>query len=156
MNIPLNIDWQQILLHLFNFTILAGGLYLLLYKPVKDFMNKRTAHYEEMEKQAQDALKEANDSKALYEAQLLGAANEIREQKANAEKEMDVKAAARLELAHKQAEKIVSDAKQSAEAERRKIVDAARQDIVNLATEAAEKLVRQSLNSVGRSEAHGE
>ena len=26
MNIPLNIDWQQILLHLFNFTILAGGL----------------------------------------------------------------------------------------------------------------------------------
>ena len=25
MNIPLNIDWQQILLHLFNFSILAGG-----------------------------------------------------------------------------------------------------------------------------------
>lgn len=32
MNIPLNIDWQQILLHLFNFAILAGGLYLLLYR----------------------------------------------------------------------------------------------------------------------------
>ena len=31
MNIPLNIDWQQILLHLLNFVILAGGLYLLLY-----------------------------------------------------------------------------------------------------------------------------
>ena len=24
-NIPLNIDWQQILLHLLNFAILAGG-----------------------------------------------------------------------------------------------------------------------------------
>ena len=31
--IPLNIDWQQILLHLFNFTILFGALYILLYKP---------------------------------------------------------------------------------------------------------------------------
>ena len=40
MNIPLNIDWQQILLHLLNFVILAGGLYLLLYQPVKAFMEK--------------------------------------------------------------------------------------------------------------------
>ncbi len=37
MGIPLNIDWQQILLHIFNLLILVGGLYLLLYKPVKDF-----------------------------------------------------------------------------------------------------------------------
>ena len=41
MNIPLNIDWQQILLHFFNFSILVGGLYLLLFKPVKRFMEKR-------------------------------------------------------------------------------------------------------------------
>ena len=26
MNIPLNIDWQQILLHFFNFSILVGGI----------------------------------------------------------------------------------------------------------------------------------
>ena len=38
---PLNIDWQQILLHLLNFLILATGLTLLLYKPVKRFMKKR-------------------------------------------------------------------------------------------------------------------
>ena len=48
MNIPLNIDWQQILLHLFNFSILVGGLYLLLFKPVKNFMDKRTKHYQDM------------------------------------------------------------------------------------------------------------
>ena len=29
MNIPLNIDWQQILLHVLNFVILFGGLYFL-------------------------------------------------------------------------------------------------------------------------------
>ena len=50
MNIPLNIDWQQILLHLLNFAILAGGLYLLLYKPVKAFMEQRQAYYQYHEK----------------------------------------------------------------------------------------------------------
>ena len=41
MGVPLNIDWQQILLHLFNFVLLAGGLYFLLYAPVRNFMEKR-------------------------------------------------------------------------------------------------------------------
>ena len=56
MNIPLNIDWQQILLHLLNFVILAGGLYLLLYKPVKAFMEKRQAYYQEQDRQAAEKL----------------------------------------------------------------------------------------------------
>ena len=50
MGIPLNVDWQQILLHLFNFIILFGGLWLLLYKPVKNFMAKREAYYKDMDK----------------------------------------------------------------------------------------------------------
>ena len=41
MNVPLNIDWQQILLHLLNFVILFAILYFLLYDPVKKFMDKR-------------------------------------------------------------------------------------------------------------------
>ena len=41
MNLPLNIDFQQILLHLLNFVILAGGLYLLLYKPVNKFITEK-------------------------------------------------------------------------------------------------------------------
>ena len=58
MNIPLNIDWQQILLHLFNFSILVGGLYLLLFKPVKNFMDKRAKHYQDMETAAAEREKE--------------------------------------------------------------------------------------------------
>ena len=40
MQIPLNIDWQQILLHWLNLAILAGGLYFLLFKPVKQFLRR--------------------------------------------------------------------------------------------------------------------
>ena len=45
--IPLNIDWRQILLHLFNLVILFLILYFLLYNPVKKFMEKRKKLYEE-------------------------------------------------------------------------------------------------------------
>ena len=57
MNIPLNIDWQQILLHLLNFAILAGGLYLLLYKPVKAFMEQRQAYYQGIVEQLHSTTK---------------------------------------------------------------------------------------------------
>lgn len=59
---PLNIDWQQILLHLFNFVVLTGVLYFLLYKPVKSFMDKRTEEYrladEKANKTVSDVLEE--------------------------------------------------------------------------------------------------
>ena len=69
MNIPLNIDWQQILLHLLNFAILAGGLYLLLYKPVKAFMAKREGWYQQQADAAEKTRQEAEALKAAAQAQ---------------------------------------------------------------------------------------
>ena len=37
---PLNIDFLQVLLHMLNFVILAGGLSLLLYKPIVTALRK--------------------------------------------------------------------------------------------------------------------
>ena len=70
MNIPLNIDWQQILLHLFNFVLLAGGLYLLLYRPVKDFMKKREDHYAQMAQEAEKDRQEARQMVQDYKEKL--------------------------------------------------------------------------------------
>ena len=64
MGVPLNIDWQQILLHLLNFVILAGGLYLLLYQPVKAFMEKRQSFYREQDAQAAKLLADAKQAAA--------------------------------------------------------------------------------------------
>ena len=73
MNIPLNIDWQQILLHLLNFVILAGGLYLLLYKPVKAFMEKRQQYYQEQDAKAAKTLADAEKIAAEVRQQLKNA-----------------------------------------------------------------------------------
>ena len=65
MNIPLNIDIQQICLHLLNVAILTFGLYMLLYKPVKDFMEKREAYYRDMDDQANAKLAEAEKTRLI-------------------------------------------------------------------------------------------
>lgn len=56
MGVPLNIDWQQILLHAFNLIILAGGLYVLVLldsaERPEDIDRLRAQH-------AADAAKEA-------------------------------------------------------------------------------------------------
>ena len=64
MQLPLNIDWQQILLHALNLVILVGGLYALLFKPVKKFMDQRAENYQKMKADAEDAKTQAEAFKA--------------------------------------------------------------------------------------------
>ena len=78
MNIPLNIDWQQILLHFFNFSILVGGLYLLLFKPVKDFMAKREQHYQAIDDDAAAKLREAEEKVKSADERVAALDNELR------------------------------------------------------------------------------
>ena len=73
----MNIDWQQILLHALNFVILVGGLYFLLFNPVKKFMAKREEYCRGMEEKAAQTLEAAEKLKADYAAQLKTAGEEI-------------------------------------------------------------------------------
>lgn len=145
MNIPLNIDWQQILLHLLNFAILAFGLYFLLYKPVKKFMDQRAAHYRDMDAEAREKLDRAAAMEEDYQARIASAEAEIMQMKAKAAKETEETAGRQLQQARAQAEKILSDARVNAEAERGKIIADAQTEIMELASLAAEKLVQDSL-----------
>ncbi len=146
MGIPLNIDWQQILLHLFNFSILTAGLYVLLYKPVRDFMDKRTSYYKQMDEEAQEKLSQAAQLEASYKEQLSRADAQISQHKAKAALDAERTAEEQLKSARKQAEKIIVNAQESAKKEREKILAQAQQDIAELAATAAEKLVLKSLD----------
>lgn len=163
MNIPLNIDWQQILLHLLNFAILAVGLSFLLYKPVKSFMDKRTAYYKQMDDEAREKSESAESLKRMYQAQLDSASAEIAQMKAAEAKEAEKASASQLQEAKAEAERILRDAKANAAAERDKITSSAQQEIAELAAEAVEKIAQKSLTdsydeflkAVGGGEVHG-
>lgn len=146
MGIPLNIDWQQILLHAFNFVILMGGLYFILYKPVKDFMDKRSSQYKDMDDEANAKLKAADDVKAEYDEKLKMADEEIRQKKKDAFEKADADADAMRAKANAEAQKMIKDAKADIEREHQKMLDDSKKEIANLAIEATKKLLAQSAN----------
>ena len=138
--IPLNIDWQQILLHLFNFTILFGALYILLYKPVRDFMAKRTDYYADMDSRAEDALREAESSRDAYDEKVRSFDEEVRTEKAKMNKEISEQRESQLAQAKTDAEKIINDAKAEADREKEEIIASAQKEIAGMVTDAMEKL----------------
>ncbi|MCI9120423.1 MAG: ATP synthase F0 subunit B [Oscillibacter sp.] len=136
MNIPLNIDWQQILLHWMNLAILTGGLYFLLFKPVKQFMDKRAAHYQALEDQAAAKLKEAEELKAAYQAKLDGAEEEIHQARAKAQAAVQQS----VEEQMAQARQIAAKAQAEAEHSRERILKDSQRELRELAAEAVKKL----------------
>lgn len=162
MSIPLNIDWQQILLHLFNFAILAGGLYLLLYRPIKQFMEQRQAHFAQLQQEAQQDRQEAQQLKDAYHAQLDEAEAAIAQRRSEAERELEELRTQRTAEAKQEAEAILAKAREAAQREREDILAKASKDLVDAAVAAAEKIAgntegdpyEQFLSLTGRSDAH--
>ena len=144
---PLNIDWQQILLHLLNFVILFTGLWFLLYKPVRAFMQKRREHYEKMDAEAAKKNAEAEEKRAAYEEKLAHAENEIAEKRRQAEKQ----AAEYSELQRREtdelARNIVADARQDAARIKAQATKEARAQIASIVTDAVGKIVLEDTAS---------
>ena len=140
---PLNIDWQQILLHWMNLAILTGGLYFLLYKPVKQFMAKREEHYRELDRQASAQMDEAERLKQEYQQKLDGADEEIRQARARAQQSVQQSAQEQLDQAQAQAKQIVAHAHAEADRVREQSRYDSQQDIRKLAETAARRLALQ-------------
>ena len=142
-NMPLNIDWQQILLHWMNLAILAGGLYFLLYKPVTQFMAKREEHYRTLEEAAAQKHAEAEALRQQYQAQLAAAEEELHRRRTQAEEQTAAQTAEQLTAAREEARRIVSQARADAEQVRSQTRLSAQRELRELAAEAAKKLAAQ-------------
>lgn len=140
---PLNINLQQILLHWMNLAILTGGLYFLLLKPVKQFMEKRAAHYEELDRQAEDKLAQAEQLKADCQAKLDGADEEIRQERSRVQQAAQQAAQEQLDQAEEQARRIVAKAHAEAEQARERALRESQKEMRELAAKAAKKLAAQ-------------
>jgi len=140
---PLNIDWQQILLHWMNLAILTGGLYFLLFEPVKRFMDQRAAHYQNLERQAADKLAEAERLRANCQAKLDQADAEIHQERLKAQQAAAQAAQEHLDQAEEQAKRIVAKAKAEAEQRKERAIRESQKEMRELAAKAAKKLAAQ-------------
>lgn len=137
---PLNIDWQQILLHLLNFLILATGLYLLLYKPVRRFMKKREDEYAQRETSSKQALDDAQAKREQYEHKLADVDSEIAQMKKVAADATAAMCSEKLRKAESEAKAIVDDAREKAHEEHDKIIGGVGDDIRNIVDDMTSKV----------------
>ncbi len=138
---PLNIDWQQILLHLLNFVILAGGLYFLLYKPVKDFMAKREQHYQEIDDCARKDRVEAEKLRRTAQEKLAAVEDEIAQMRSRASDEIEAEKQRQFAEARAEARRILETAGKTAELRSKKARADTNEELRTLAMDAVEKLM---------------
>lgn len=144
---PLNIDWQQILLHLLNFVILFAGLWLLLYKPVRSFMKKRREYYEKMDADAAQKNAEAEKARGEYQTKLLAADEEIAQKRREAEQEAADYAEKKRRETDELAKQLIAGARADAERIKEQAAKEARSEIASIVTDAVEKIVLEDTAS---------
>jgi F-type H+-transporting ATPase subunit b len=140
------IPWGEVLKQAVNFAILAGVLVYFLRKPVSSFLAERS---ELLRKAIDDAAKargEAAEKFAAVEARLAGLSGEIAAMNAR----MDAEAKAEVEQIRKtyagEIAGIRAQAEFSGQQELKKAREELRREASELATRAAEELVRRTLS----------
>lgn len=140
------INQADLIAQIVNFTILIGLLYWLLYKPVRAFMDKRTAEIEEQ-------IKAAESNQAAAEAlriELEKKANESRQQARQfldeAAKRAETLQGDMLAQARKDAEAVVARAQEVARLETEKARAELRSEVGELSLLLASKIISESLD----------
>ncbi len=139
---PLGIDFVQILLHLFNVIILFGGLYYILFGPVKKFMDQREEHYRQLDEEKTQALADAQKMKEDYDKQLQASADQILVEKQKATREIQELRQQKVTEAQEEARRIIKKAEGEGNRRKEEIVAGAREEISNLIADAADKLLQ--------------
>lgn len=138
---PLNIDWQQILLHLLNFVILAGGLYFLLYKPVEDFMGKRAEEYKRIDELSMQDRIETEAMRKEMQEKFDAVEEEIAQKRIKAGDEMEAEKQQMIADARAEARRILDTAGKTADQRAKKALADSNDEIRDLAMEAVRKML---------------
>ena len=135
---PLNIDIVQVLLHMLNFVILAGGLTLLLFNPIRKFIENRRKQFEEQEEMNRENALNNERIKAEYEQKAAAFEDEMASLRLRSEQEA-------ADSAKAEAAAIISKAESDAEKRKEQILDSAQTEIGELVISATQKLLADTV-----------
>lgn len=136
---------MDILLNLLNIVLLFLIVRKLAYKPVRKFMDKRTARVTAAAKQAQEKSTEADIEKAKYTSMLRQSEAQQAQALENAQKQAKTEAAAIVAEAQKQADEIVAQAQKQAKQTHDDALKGLQEEVVSLAFDISEKLLERSV-----------
>ena len=137
----LGLEWQSVVLHLFNLVVLAVGLYLLLFKPVKRKIKERQAKVKKIEKENAELNEEVKKMKESTEAVLSDAKKEAAVIHENAVKAANQKADDIVSSARREAKSLIERTEQEMEEEHRKLQSDIEKQIADVSVAVAEKVL---------------
>jgi F-type H+-transporting ATPase subunit b len=129
-----------------NFIVLFGGLAYFLYKPVRNFLQKRSLEIEQGLKEAGDAQREAELKLREVNARLATLEDEIEKLKKEAEIEGRKERERVIQLAQQEAERIKYFAKQEIEMLMRAGIKDLKQYTAELASALAEERIKKKMS----------
>ena len=137
----------DLLLNLLNIVILFIIVKLLVYKPVKKFLDDRNEKIKREIEEAQKLKDSANETLSKKEELI----NEGRAEGEAAASEMHKKAQEKadniIKKAKSDAEKIIAKANKEADTRKQEIIKSSRNEIADLSIEIAEKILEREVNA---------
>lgn len=136
----------QIGFQLFNGILLAVLLTFILYKPVKDFLDKRTERIRTNRQEAEDMMAEATVLIAEYEAKLKDVEAEKIQILETARAEASKQSKEMLDEAALEADKLKQQAIDKVNADKKRLHEESRLHIIELSSVIAEKYLAENLD----------
>lgn len=137
----LGIDWQQILLHLFNFIILATVLTVCLFKPVRKFMRDREQKYKDAAEEHAKKKAEIEQMEQERKAKLAGLDAELEIHRREVLAQAEARSKQIVVEAQSQASDILAQGRKRVEEERKAYIAGAGSEIADMVVKSAEKLL---------------
>ena len=142
----LGIHFPSLLIYLVNFLLVLGILLLFAYRPILRLMDQRADRIRESLEASERAREEAASSQEAIEAQLVEARREGQRLVEQARESAERYRADEMERARNEAENFVERARADIQRERDVVIEEVRASFGDLAMTAAERVVRRSLD----------
>lgn len=143
----ISVNIWQIVISLANLLILFLVLKKVLYKPVRNTLDKRQQEVDEVYSLAKDVLDQANADREAYEKKLLGADEECDELIREAQQSARVRSSGIIAEAEDKAAGIMRRAENEIELAKNEAESSMKKEIAELSVRLAEKLLEREINS---------
>ncbi|MEK9151227.1 MAG: F0F1 ATP synthase subunit B [Patescibacteria group bacterium] len=142
----LGIDWKLLLAQAINFLVLLFILRRFAYKPMLDFLEKRSVRIEQGLKDAEAAQQKLAEMEAKEKETLSVARSEARAIVDAAEASAKKRDVERLAETETKTKRFLEDARVKIDEEKQKILAEARKEIAEVVTLSVEKILREKVD----------
>lgn len=136
--------WWTFLFEAINFVVLAYILHRLLYRPLREAIDKRREANAQAQEMAEKARQEAEALRQRLREQLAGAERQRQELIHQAREQAEAERKKLLAEAEGAAQRRQQEARQALEHERQEALTSVRQEVINQAIELTRRLLREA------------